>query len=184
MTCNEWLGDAPEDHLIANPTHIASEIMYDDEYYTTDTLLAEPMTRVFNGELYMYDATRQLYISVNRHQVQWGYRRNNVRNSWLRLSGALNTNSKKAGHLVAADALITKIVFSRVSGGEATVYICKNYDKRDIVATASIPNKEIYTLDITADTEIDQGETLHCYHECRDGSSDPYVSIEYAWRIS
>ena len=182
MTCNAWLGDDPQEHLTENPTHIASEIMYDDAYVTP--LESEPMTRSFNGELYMYDEDRGLYVSVNRHQVQWGLRSNNARRTWLRLSGSMITDNKAAGHRVVADAVITKIIFSRVSGGAAKIYICKNYNKSDIIVTADLEDQTgLYSLEDNKNEQIDEGETLHCYHESSSGSKDPYVSIEFAWRI-
>lgn len=185
MTCNQWLGDAPEEHLTDHPSHIASEIMYDDTYYTSqDSLVAEPLTKAYNGELYMYNEDRSLYISVNRSHAHWGSSSKNLKNSWLKLSGNLTLNSRKSGHYVPLDSVITKVVFSREeSRGDATIYLCRDYDKNDILTSLYLEEGETSTSATSANASVSAGDVLHCYHSSRDGSRDPYVWIEFAGRI-
>ena len=183
LTCGEVLagvGDV-ETHIAANPTHIVSEVVYDDSQVTPPA--SEGITFVKNNELYIYDASRERYLSVNRSNVYWGTSASKLKKSWLKFLGSLSLNHSDAGHLIKRDSVITKMLFSReASYGDASVILCRNFDREDIVCECKLDEKELTQLIDDIDIEVKAGTRLHCYHESSGGSQDPYVWIEWAWR--
>lgn len=182
MTCGVELdGDDYIAHIGSNPTHIVAEVIYDDEG-VTDLTQAESLTRVHNGELYAWDGTRELWLSVHRTGVAWGRSSNNVQSEWLRLTGVLSHNHKTGGFIALRNACITKISLSRTSAkGETVIYICEGTDKATEICNIT-GKDELSLYDDSVKGLVDEGTTMHCLHE-GDRSKHPYVWVEMAWRI-
>ena len=132
------------------------------------------------GIMYIYDATRTLWISVQRMSFMFG-RAGKTRDQYLDFgAGGLPTNN--SGVRLIRDAVITGISVQLDATGTCTVSIRKNDSATDLLSLAV--SGTIGSINAAANlaTLVD-GDYLQCYLAATTKVNDPVVMIELGWRI-
>ncbi len=130
-----------------------------------------------NGILYIYDATRGKWLSVDRTMVGWGRNNSNTTNEYLRqFNGAPSIVN---GWRMIRNATITAISAQTDKNQTWTLEIRKN-DSSNIITSLTISNSKGNHSN-TVNINVNEGDYLQAY--CNGNSIDyPQTLIEIAWR--
>jgi len=180
LTCNTNLGSDGGDislHMSTYPTHTIREILYDDSN-TLDTV--EGTTRVYNNELYSYDESRGLWLSVTRSVLGYGIPSTNQVNVYLRLWGTMTPNNVNMGYYLTESSVITSIVATRTAGTGTGIFTLMSYGGSAITTyTLNAGVLSGYSMSVNVQTS----GLVCCYLSGTTGSSYPQLVMEVATRI-
>lgn len=179
LTCNVNLGAGGADvttHLASYPTHSIREIIYDNSE-TLDSI--EGTTRVSNGELYSYDESRSLWLSVSRTLVPYGIPTTNQINVYMRLWGTMTPTTVTMGYYFSTNSRIVSLAATRSAGTGTAVMSLRHYGGAEITNyTLSAGVLSGYSL--TTNVAVSAGTYLCCYLSGTAGSSYPQLVVETA----
>lgn len=139
----------------------AAQLILPVSNVTPTTNLVEGSIVDVGGLLYMYDATRNVWLSVDRHIV-WSARAGSVTNGYLRLADSVPTNA--TGFLVMRTATITGMSVS--SGGNVWFVASVGGDFPDLqtaLASGSVVNGDTIKLNSeiwTTPTQINVNKSV------------------------
>ncbi len=137
---------------------------------------------VVDNILYTYDATRLMWLSVNRELITFG-RRRNTRNQYLNL-GVGNMPSNNSGFRMSRDGVITTMT-GQVDG--TTPVTCdfqvRRNDQPTAVATLTLTAVVGATALNTAQT-FDADDFLQAYLSSGANVPDPVMVIEIAYTLT
>lgn len=130
-----------------------------------------------DGILYIYDGTRNKWLSVDRTMIGWGINNNNATYRYLKqFNGA---DSDKNGWRMIRNGTITSITAQTDSDNTWVLEIRKN-DSVTPIATLNI-NNTTGNHNTALDIDFDEGDYLQAYCNGEDVNR-PETLIEIAWR--
>ncbi|CAM1333033.1 hypothetical protein [Tenacibaculum aestuariivivum] len=129
-----------------------------------------------NGILYIFDGTRNKWLSVDRTMVGWGRNNDNTTNEYLRqFNGAQSNNN---GWRMIRNGTITAISAQTNINQNWTLEIRKN-DAPAVITSITMTTQGNHNN--TINVNINEGDYIQAY--CNGTSIDyPEVLIEIAWR--
>ena len=130
-----------------------------------------------NGILYIFDGTRNKWLSVDRTMVGWGRNSNNTTNEYLRqFNGALSSDN---GWRMIRNGTITAVSAQSNINQNWTLEIRKN-DATAVITSITMTGVQ-GNHNNTINVDINEGDFIQAY--CNGVSIDyPEVLIEIAWR--
>ncbi len=162
---------------VGTATNAALEIT--DKALLPTTGLASGQLAVRDGILYMYDSTRNKFLSLEKTNVAFG-RPGNSRNQYLGLFGNSNFSSSASGFRVTRNSTITSIATQLNAAGTCVIEIRKND------GTAIIASQTLTAVDgdhnITLNIDVVAGDYLQAYITNTNYVSNPLSLIEMKYR--
>lgn len=130
-----------------------------------------------NGLLYLYDGSRNKWLSIDRTMVGWGRNSGNTTNQFLRqFNGALSSQN---GWRMIRDGTITAVTAQSNRNQTWTLEIRKN-DSATVIASLTMSATQ-GNHDNTLNIDFNEGDFIQAY--CNGISVDyPQALIEVAWR--
>lgn len=158
---------------------------FGDGYLIVPTYGSAPVTSVVDGAtvfsgglLYMYDATRVKWLSVNRAEYWMGRNASNATNLYLRAFDGLASSS--VGYRMQRAGTITAVIAQADVSGTWTLEVRRNNSVTAIASltvTAALGNQVL-----TTNVDISQGDEIQLY--LNGGPiANPSGAIEVAWRL-
>lgn len=142
---------------------------------TTD--LQDGQLAMIGDELYAYDDTRGLWLSVMRHTFVFG-RRGNTKNKYLNFfGGALASNN--TGIRLPWNCTIVAMSAQLDASGTATFTVRESTATRTVnqVVTAALGSHSV-----AINTDLNAGDLLECYLAATANVQDPMILVEIAKR--
>jgi len=130
---------------------------------------------VKDGILYIYDATRTKFLSVQRMFMAFG-RKGKTKNQFIDHLAGTSNNS---GYRLARNATIVSITGQVDETGSCDIRIRKN-DVSTNITSLNIAS-DIGDQDTTIDINLSAGDYLQSFVDSIEGVSDPLVIVEIAW---
>jgi len=160
----------------SSATNAPLEIVPQSSLPTTG--LADGQIAVKDGIVYVYDATRSKWISINRMLLTFG-RRGRTRRQWLHFGGG-SLPSNNSGFRLPRNAVILSLSGQFDSTGTGTFQLRKN-DSASNIATLSV-SSALGNHDTSLNVDLNEGDYLQCKFQASTACEDPMLVVEIAWR--
>ena len=143
------------------------------------TNLADGQMDIRAGIMYVYDATRGLWLSHDRQNMSFGENQAVLNDRYLFNYGG-QVISSLSGMRMMRNATITGISAQLSASGTVDVRIRKNGSATNILSLSLSSAQG--GQNAAANVNLDQGDWLMCYVEPTGTIRNPIVTVEYAWR--
>ncbi len=146
----------------------------------TSTGMIDGSLEIYDGILYMYDATRTKWLSVNRQTLVFS-KAGITADQYLNLAGGVIDSG--SGYRIPANSTIVSMSVQSSTTDNYSVSIRKSGSVTDL-ATLSVPGTD-GTSTVSTNTNLTINEDIQCYLNYTGSSAgveDPVVMIQLAWR--
>ena len=142
------------------------------------TGLQDGQIAVKDGILYIYDAVRGKWLSVQREILIFG-RRRRVRNQYLNFAVG-NLSSNNSGYRLPRNATIVAMTAQLDNDGTCDVHVRRN-DTATNIATLNITSTS-GVINTSINVDVNANDFLQSYLSASSSVEDPVFMIEIAWR--